>query len=185
MGSVQAVGSTESSDGRSESPSCPAPLPGWAQLPDPRILLLPGLECTLPHSSLALSLCFPGQLPCAVPSRSVVSNSLRPLSSPGVSYSLRPCSSRGSSVHGESPGQNTGVGCHGLLQGIFPSKGDLPKHKLTIPAPRPCSLLDQLPYSDSTQPVGPSSSSLARGGPSLPCSQDPRGSLSGPLPLSL
>ena len=26
----------------------------------------------------------------------------------------------GSSVHGDSPGKNTGVGCHSLLQGIFP-----------------------------------------------------------------
>ena len=25
----------------------------------------------------------------------------------------------GSSVHGDSPGKNTGVGCHALLQGIF------------------------------------------------------------------
>ena len=24
-------------------------------------------------------------------------------------------------VHGESPGKNTGVGCHALLQGIFPT----------------------------------------------------------------
>ena len=29
----------------------------------------------------------------------------------------------GSSVHGDSPGKNTGVGCHTLLQGIFPTKG--------------------------------------------------------------
>ena len=29
----------------------------------------------------------------------------------------------GSSVHGDSPGKNTGVGCHFLLQGIFPSQG--------------------------------------------------------------
>ena len=28
----------------------------------------------------------------------------------------------GSSVHGGSPGKNTGVGCHGLLQGVFPSQ---------------------------------------------------------------
>ena len=28
----------------------------------------------------------------------------------------------GSSVHGNSPGKNTGVGCHALLQGIFPSQ---------------------------------------------------------------
>ena len=29
----------------------------------------------------------------------------------------------GSSVHGDSPGKNTGVGCYALLQGIFPSQG--------------------------------------------------------------
>ena len=29
----------------------------------------------------------------------------------------------GSSVHGNSPGRNTGVGCHALLQGIFPTQG--------------------------------------------------------------
>ena len=29
----------------------------------------------------------------------------------------------GSSVHGDSPGKNTGVGCHFLLQGIFLSQG--------------------------------------------------------------
>ena len=29
----------------------------------------------------------------------------------------------GSSVHGGSPGKNTGVGCHSLLQGIFPTQG--------------------------------------------------------------
>ena len=28
----------------------------------------------------------------------------------------------GSSVHGDSPGKNTGVGCHTLLQGIFPTR---------------------------------------------------------------
>ena len=29
----------------------------------------------------------------------------------------------GSSVHRDSPGKNTGVGCHALLQGIFPNQG--------------------------------------------------------------
>ena len=29
------------------------------------------------------------------------------------------CSPPGSSVHGDSPGKNTGVGCHAFLQGIF------------------------------------------------------------------
>ena len=33
------------------------------------------------------------------------------------------CSPPGSSVHGDSPGKNTRVGCHALLQGIFPTQG--------------------------------------------------------------
>ena len=33
-----------------------------------------------------------------------------------------PCSS----VHGDSPGKNTGMSCHGLLQGIFPTQGPSP-----------------------------------------------------------
>ena len=32
------------------------------------------------------------------------------------------CSSPGSSVHGDSLGKNTGVGCHALLQGIFQAR---------------------------------------------------------------
>ena len=45
--------------------------------------------------------------------RSVMSNSLQPLD----------CNLPGTSVHGDSPGKNTGVGCHALLQGIFPTQG--------------------------------------------------------------
>jgi len=33
------------------------------------------------------------------------------------------CSPPGSFVHGDSPGKNTAVGCHTLLQGIFPTEG--------------------------------------------------------------
>ena len=33
------------------------------------------------------------------------------------------CCPPGSSVHGDSPGKNTGVGCHALLQGIFLNQG--------------------------------------------------------------
>ena len=33
------------------------------------------------------------------------------------------CSPPGSSVHVDSPGKNTGVGCHALLPGIFPTQG--------------------------------------------------------------
>ena len=36
------------------------------------------------------------------------------------------CSPPGSSVHGDSPGKNTGVVCHALLQGIFPTQGSNP-----------------------------------------------------------
>jgi len=32
-------------------------------------------------------------------------------------------SSPSSSVHGNSPGKNVGVGCHALLQGIFLTQG--------------------------------------------------------------
>ena len=35
----------------------------------------------------------------------------------------------GFSVHGDSPGKNTGVGCHALIQGIFPTQGS----KLGLP----------------------------------------------------
>ena len=51
---------------------------------------------------------------CAVLSRSVMSESLRP-------HGL--CSPPGSSVHGDSSGKNTGASCHTLLQGIFPTQG--------------------------------------------------------------
>ena len=36
---------------------------------------------------------------------------------------LMDCSPSGSSVHGGSPGKKTGVACHSLLQGIFPTQG--------------------------------------------------------------
>ena len=36
------------------------------------------------------------------------------------------CSPLGSSVCGDSPGKNTGVGCNGLLQGIFLTQGSNP-----------------------------------------------------------
>ena len=45
----------------------------------------------------------------------------------------------GSSVHGNSPGKNTGVGCPALLQGIFPTQG-------SIPDILHCRLTTQLPH---------------------------------------
>ena len=53
------------------------------------------------------------------------------------------CSPPGSSVQGDSPGNNTGVGCHALLQGIFPTVGSNPG--------LPCYrwILYQLSYQDT------------------------------------
>ena len=50
---------------------------------------------------------------CVCVSHSVVSDSCDPMD-----WSLP-----GSSVHGDSPGKNTGVGCHFLLQGLFLTQG--------------------------------------------------------------
>ena len=36
------------------------------------------------------------------------------------------CSPPGSSVHGDSPCKNSGMGCYDLLQGIFPTQGSNP-----------------------------------------------------------
>ena len=38
-------------------------------------------------------------------------------------YDSMNCSPPGFSVLGDSPGKNTGVGCHALLQGTFPTQG--------------------------------------------------------------
>ena len=48
---------------------------------------------------------------------SVASDSLR-------RHGLQP---PGSSAHGDSPGKNTGVDCHALLQGVVPAQGIEPR----------------------------------------------------------
>ena len=37
------------------------------------------------------------------------------------------CSLPGSSIPGDSPGKNTRMDCHALLQGIFPTQGSNPR----------------------------------------------------------
>ena len=49
---------------------------------------------------------------------------------------LMDCSLPGSAVHGESPGKNTRVGCHALLQGIFPTQGGFFTTSTTWETPR-------------------------------------------------
>ena len=49
----------------------------------------------------------------------------------------------GPSVHGDSPGENTGMGCHALLQGILPTQGSNPG------LPHCRQILYQLSHQDS------------------------------------
>ena len=51
------------------------------------------------------------------------------------------CSPPGSSVHGDSPGKNTGVGYHFLLQGNLPNPGIEPRS----PALQADALTSELP----------------------------------------
>ena len=45
-------------------------------------------------------------------------------------YDLMYYSPPGSSVHGDSPGKNNGVGFHALLQGISPTQGSNPVSRI-------------------------------------------------------
>ena len=56
----------------------------------------------------------------------------------------------GSSVHRDSPSKNTGVGCHALLQGIFPTQGLNPG----LPHCRWILLLSKLPGKPKNTAVG-------------------------------
>ena len=63
---------------------------------------------------------FAGKLPRRTPQEVFVTQLCPTLCDPMV---YRP---PGSSVQGDSPGKNTAVGCHALLQGIFPTQGSNP-----------------------------------------------------------
>ena len=54
------------------------------------------------------------------------------------------CSLPGSSVHGDSPSKNTGVGCHALLQGNLPNPG--------IESRSPALQADSLPAEPAAKP---------------------------------
>ena len=72
-------------------------------------------------------------------------------------YDLMDCSLPGSSVHGNSLGKNTRMGCHALLQGIFPYPGIKPR-SLALQ-------VDSLPSQSSAKPknTGVGSLSLPQG----------------------
>ena len=81
-------------------------------LSKPKILAELGGGRKVRISSVTLSF-----LSSPVLSRSVMSNSL---------WLSMNCPPPGCSVHGDSPGRNTRVGCHAFLQGIFPTQGSNP-----------------------------------------------------------
>ena len=66
------------------------------------------------------------------------------------------CSLSGSSVHGISPGKNTGVGCQAILQGNLPNPGIEPT-PLTSPA-----LADRFFTTSATRKVHPKGSTLPK-----------------------
>ena len=75
-----------------------------------------------------------------------------------MSHSLRPHGL--SSVHGDFPGKNTGVGCHFLLQGIFPTQGSnrvtcIAGRRVTIWATRGAHILTS--WQEPHQTFSPSS----------------------------
>ena len=93
----------------------------WSGLPflSPGNLLDPGIKSTSPALTDSSPLAPPGKPTVtifAVLSHSLVSDSLR-------SHGLQPTRLL---CPWDSPGKNTGVGCHALLQGIFPTQGSNP-----------------------------------------------------------
>ena len=66
------------------------------------------------------------------------------------------CSLPGSSVHGDSPGKSTGVGCHALLQGILPTQG-------LSPSPNCRQILYRLGHQGSTRILERVAYSFSRG----------------------
>ena len=68
------------------------------------------------------------------------------------------CSPAGPSVLGDSPNRNTGVGCHALLQGIFPTQGLNPGSPAleanSLPFELPGKPIPTLtPYKEPTNPT--------------------------------
>ena len=91
------------------------PFPPPGDLPDPGMEPVSPLSPALPSRFVATSTAW--DVPCAV---------LRLVTQCLTLCNPVDCSVPGSSVHGDSPGKNTGVGCHAFLQGTFPTQGSDP-----------------------------------------------------------
>ena len=91
-------------------------VPSLGYLPNPGDLLDPRIKPTSSFPVLGRDSLLLSHLGCCCS----VAKSCPPLCNP------TDCSPPGSSVHGDSPGKDTVVGCHALLQGIFPTQGSNP-----------------------------------------------------------
>ena len=114
---------------------------------------LPSVPCRvlLPSCQIrkrSYSLC---RLPCESVSRSVVSDSLRP-------HALQPARLL---YPRHSPGKNTGLGCHSLLQGVFLTQGSNPG---LLPCRWILSYQDSLPSEPPGKPSYDRESLACRGG---------------------
>ena len=83
---------------------------------------------------LCIYFCFVKRFICTIFSRFHICSAVQGLVTQSCPTLCDPldCNLAGSSVRGESPGKNTGLSCHALLQEIFPTQGlnpDLPHHR--------------------------------------------------------
>ena len=84
------------------------------------------------------------------------------------------CSPPGSSVHGAFPGKNTGVGCHFLLQGIFPIPGSnlcllhWQANSLPVSLQRSPTISHSVQFSSITQSFPPLCNPMNHSTPGLP-----------------
>ena len=93
----------------------------WVAMPSSRDLPDPGLEPASPKSLASRADSLPLSHGGSPHTRLCCVLCLVAQSCPTLCNTMD-CSPPGFSVHGDSPGKNTGVGCHAILQGIFPSQ---------------------------------------------------------------
>ena len=105
---------------------------------------------TYPFSTLTPHLFTPRPLPTTTTTHTTCPY-LRIVLSRLVVYDCDPmdCGLPASSVHGDSPGKNTGVGCHALLQEIFPTQGTESRSPTlqvdSLPSEPPGTLINKIP----------------------------------------
>ena len=108
----------------------------WSGLPfpSPGDLPNPGIKPTSLMSPVLTGMSFTTSTTCKAPDLFMLCVCLVSQSCPTACNPMD-CNPPGSSVHGDSPSKNTEVGCHFLLQGIFPTQGSnpgLPHYRQTL-----------------------------------------------------